>query len=79
MPIHVRDAATDRLVRRLAARCGVGLTEAIRSAVEHELERLDETVPLHRRVAAIRCRLAPRLKPADESDKEFFDELSGDA
>jgi antitoxin VapB len=40
MPIHVRDAVTDRLVRRLAAKSGLGLTEAIRSAVERELDRL---------------------------------------
>jgi antitoxin VapB len=79
VPIHVRDAATDRLVRRLAAKSGVGLTEAIRTAVEHELERLEAAVPLRERVAAIRRRIAPRLRPADETDKEFFDELSGDA
>ena len=78
MPIHVRDAATDRLVRRLAAKSGSGLTEAIRTAVEHELERLDTAVPLHERVAAIRRRIAPRLRPPEQTDKEFFDELSGE-
>jgi antitoxin VapB len=66
-------------VRRLAARSVIGLTEAIRTAVEHELERRESAVPLHERVAAIRRRIAPRLRPAREIDKEFFDELSGDA
>ncbi len=79
MPIHVRDAETDRLVRRLAAKSGTGLTEAIRTAVEHELARLEAAVPLHERVAKIRRRIAPRLRPPEQSDKAFFDELSGDA
>lgn len=78
MPIHVRNAATDRLVRRLAAKSGMGLTEAIRTAVEHELERVEASVPLHERVAAIRRRIAHRLRPAEQKDKEFFDELSGE-
>jgi antitoxin VapB len=78
MPIHVRDLATDRLVRRLAAKSGMGLTEAIRTAVEHELQRLETAIPLPERVAAIRRRIAPRLRPAEQTDKQFFDELSGD-
>jgi antitoxin VapB len=78
MPIHVRDAETDRLVRRLAAKGGMGLTQAIRTAVEHELARLDAAVPLHERIAKIRRRIAPRLRLAEQIDKEFFDELSGD-
>jgi antitoxin VapB len=79
VPIHVRDAETDRLVRRLAAKGGMGLTEAIRTAVEHELARLEAAVPLHKRVAKIRRRIAPRLRPPEQTDKQFFDELSGDA
>ncbi len=78
MPIHVRDVATDRLVRRLAAKSGMGLTEAIRTAVERELQRLETATPLHERVAAIRRRIASRLMSAEQTDKEFFDELSGD-
>jgi len=78
MPIHVRDLATDQLVRRLAAKSGMGLTEAIRTAVENELRRLETATPLPERVAAIRRRIAHRLTDAEQTDKEFFDELSGD-
>jgi hypothetical protein len=46
--------------------------------VEHELERLDAAVPLHERVAEIRRRIAPRLRPSGQTDKEFFDDLSGE-
>ena len=79
MPIHIRDAETDRLVRRPAAKSGRGLTDAIRTAVEHELARLEAAVPLHERVAKIRRRIAPRLRSPEQTDKAFFDELGGDA
>jgi len=76
MPIYLRDPEIDRLVRRLAGKSGVGLTEAIRTALEHELERIEQAVPLSERVAAIRRRIARRLRPPPQTDKEFFDELS---
>jgi antitoxin VapB len=41
MAFHVRDPTTDALVRKLARRRGVGITEAIRQAAENELERED--------------------------------------
>jgi len=44
MALHIRDAETDRLVRLLAERKGVPLTEAIKVAVRNELER-DEARP----------------------------------
>lgn len=75
MLFHVRDAETDRL----AAMGGMGPTQAIRTAVEHEFARLEASVPLHERIANIRRRIAPRLRPPEKTDKEFFDELSGDA
>ena len=78
MPFHVRDETTDALVRKLAARRGVGLTQAVQIAVQNELQRLEAEVPLPARIAAIRKRIAPRLMEPAQSDKAFFDELSGD-
>jgi antitoxin VapB len=52
MTLSIRDAATDRLVRTLAKRKNVGLTEAVRLAVANELRRLDDETPS--------CRVAPR-------------------
>lgn len=46
MAIHVRDPETDSLVRRLARRKGVGLTDAIREAVANELERDEKALSL---------------------------------
>ena len=77
IPFHVRDKHTDSLVRQLAAKQGVSLTQAINIAAQHELERLDALVPLPDRIAAIRRRILPRIVRATQTDKEFFDELSG--
>lgn len=77
MPFHVRDAQTDALVRKLAARRKSGLTEAVRIAVAHELARLDDEIPLTEKVANLRRRILPHLVAPQQTDKEFFDELSG--
>ena len=37
MVFYIRDEETDGLVRQLARRKGVGLTEAVKLAVRHEL------------------------------------------
>ena len=78
MTLSIRDAATDRLVRALAKRKGVGLTEAVRLAVGAELSRLDEEQPLRERVAAIRRAILARGRTGERADKAFFDDLSGD-
>ncbi|AQR61542.1 transcription factor [Brevundimonas sp. LM2] len=79
MAFHVRDKETDALVRELALRRGVGLTEAVRLAVEGELARQG------REVAEKRARVSALLNEVDawprtglKADKAFFDELSGD-
>ncbi|MEO6716215.1 MAG: type II toxin-antitoxin system VapB family antitoxin [Novosphingobium sp.] len=78
MPFHVRDAETDTLVRQLAARQHIGLTDAIKTAVQNELKRLDETVPLEERIVVLSREIMARAVPTEQTDKEFFDELSGD-
>jgi antitoxin VapB len=79
MPFHVRDEVTDALVRELAAKRGVGLTQAVQIAVKNELQRMEAEIPLPKRIAAIRRRIAPRLLPTIQTDKAFFADLSGDA
>lgn len=78
MTLSIRDAATDKLVRALAKRKGVGLTEAIRLAVANELDRLDDAEPLRERIAAIRRGVVARGRTEDLADKAFFDDLGGD-
>jgi antitoxin VapB len=78
MTLSIRDAATDRLVRTLAKRKNVGLTEAVRLAVANELRRLDDETPPKDRIAAIRRSIVARGATGETADKDFFDELSGE-
>lgn len=79
MAFHVRDAATDKAVRRLAKLKGKSLTATIREAVEHEYDREQRQPSLMDRIAAIQDEVAalagPDGKPAD---KQFYDDLWGD-
>ena len=79
MAFHVRDPETDTLVRELALKRGVGITDAVKLAVSAELAReADEPA---RRMAAIRKiqdDIARRRVPGFKADKAFFDWLSGE-
>ncbi len=78
MPFHIRDPETDTLVRELARREGIGLTEAVKRAVTHELERDAMNVSLGDRIREIQDRIANYPKTGLKDDKAFFDEMSGD-
>lgn len=78
MAFHVRDHETDALVRELARKRGVGLTEAVRLAVRHELARDAAAVPLRDRIAAFQAEVLRRSPMGRAADKAFHDELSGD-
>ena len=78
MAFHVRDPETDRLVRKLAERKGVGITEAVRDAARNELEREDKKLSLWERTADIRAELNANADPNFTPDKAFFDWLSGE-
>lgn len=79
MAFHVRDRETDLSVRRLARQRGVGLTEAVRLAVDEALAKND--ADLHereRRARAVLASLDARPRTGLKADKAFFDEMSGD-
>jgi antitoxin VapB len=79
MAIHLREAETDLAVRKLAARLGVSLTEAIRISATNELARTERAKkPLVKRLADIQNRFAAYRPTGKQADKAFFDELSGD-
>ena len=79
MALHIRDEETDRLVRLLAERKRIPLTQAVKLAVGNELRREDETLSLWERLKPIRDRVTSRPNTGLEADKAFYDELSGDA
>ncbi len=79
MAFHIKDQDTDRALRRLAKVKGKTLTDTVREAVEHELERERERLPLIERLKPIQDQFAAISKPGGlPADKAFFDELSGD-
>lgn len=89
MPLLIEDESTARLVTELAGQRGISTQDAVRLAVQAELDRAawmtlattDAAVgasSLRERFATLRK--AHPLPPAtgDAADKAFFDELSGD-
>ncbi len=63
---------------KLAVRTRMNKTDAVRIALEHELQRLDEAVPLRERLRPLQDRVMSRPATGLEADKSFYDELSGD-
>ena len=81
MAFHVRDAATDAAVRRLAKLQGKSLTLTIREAVEHEYDRevRRRDMPFADRVGQIQDWVRSRSRGHGlPADKAYYDELSGD-
>ena len=77
MAFHVRDKETDALVRELARREGVGLTEAVKRAVGEKLAARKKEAPLHERLRKIADRLDAYPDTGVTIDKTFYDDLSG--
>lgn len=77
MALHIRDERTDALVRELASRRGVGLTEAVREAVENELTRERSKLSLRERVQPLLDELDAIPKTDFVPDKAFYDSLWG--
>jgi antitoxin VapB len=77
MPLNIRSEAVNQLAEKLAARKRVNKTDAVRIALENELRRVDEAVPLRERVRALQDRVLSRPSTGLEADKAFYDELSG--
>jgi antitoxin VapB len=77
MPLNIRSEVVNQLAERLAARRHINKTQAVRIALENELRRLDEAVPLRDRLRPLQERILARPATGLEADKSFYDELSG--
>jgi antitoxin VapB len=77
MPLYIKDDKTAELVAELARLCGLSKQDAVRLAVQAELDRVAAAVPLRTRFAALRSGLPLPPPTGDRADKDFFDELSG--
>ncbi|MCI4679037.1 type II toxin-antitoxin system VapB family antitoxin [Rhodoblastus acidophilus] len=78
MPLNIRNELVNQLAERLAAQKRVNKTEAVRIALENELRRASEALPLWERLKPLRERIAAYPDSGFEADKAFFDDLSGD-
>ncbi len=81
MALHIQDKETDRVVREFARRRGVGITDAVRVAVEEATrhERKDVEA-LKRKIEPIleQIRAQRKRKFSPEEDKAFMDEMWGE-
>jgi antitoxin VapB len=78
MPLYIKDDATAELVAQLARLRGASKQDAVRHAVQAELRRIAEAVPLHERIAAWREQHPLPPPTGQPADKAFFDDLSGE-
>jgi antitoxin VapB len=78
MPLNIRNEAVNELAERLADRKRMNKTDAVRIALENELRRLDEAVPLRDRLRPLQERVLSRPATGLDADKAFYDELNGD-
>jgi antitoxin VapB len=79
MALNIRSEDVNRLAEKLASRTKANKTEAVKRALENELRRLDEAVPLRERLRPLQERIMARPSTGLEADKAFYDALSGEA
>ena len=77
MPLNIRNEAVNELAKKLAARKHLNKTEAVKVALENELRRIEEALPLRERLRPLQQRVLARPATGLEADKAFYDELSG--
>jgi antitoxin VapB len=78
VPLYIKDDTTAALVAELAKKQGVSKQDAVRMAVQAELARITQAVPLRERIAAWRKEHPMPLRTGQKADKSFFDDLSGE-
>lgn len=78
MPLNIRSEVVNQLAETLAARKHINKTDAVKQALENELRRLDQALPLRERLRPLQDRIMARPATGLEADKAFYDDLSGE-
>lgn len=78
MPLYIKDDDTAALVAQLAKLRGLSKQAAVKLAVQAELDRAAQNIPLRDRFAALRAEYPLPPSTGKLADKAFFDELSGE-
>lgn len=78
MPLYIRDSSVDQLAEELRSAIGASTkTDAVRIALQNELQRQQKATPLRARLAAVREQARQRLgAPVAGADlKSIMDDL----
>ncbi|AEG05109.1 type II toxin-antitoxin system VapB family antitoxin [Sinorhizobium meliloti] len=78
MALYIKDPTVDRMAEKLQERLGVRTkTDAVRIALQHELDRVEDEIPLREKLAALRQQARDRLGPPVHGIdmKKLMDEL----
>jgi antitoxin VapB len=78
VPLNIRSEEVNQLAETLAARTRTSKTDAVKQALENELRRLDQTLPLRERLRPMQERVMARPATGLDADKTFYDDLSGE-
>jgi antitoxin VapB len=78
MPLYIKDDYTAHLVDQLAKLRGLSKQDAVKMAVQAELDRAANLIPLRDRFAAVRAKHPLPPATGEQADKAFFDEVTGD-
>ncbi len=76
MPLNIRSDEVNLLAEKLALRTHLNKTEAVKRALENELRRLDDAIPLREKLRPLQNRVLARPATRLEADKAFYDALS---
>jgi antitoxin VapB len=79
MALNIRSETVNRLAGKLAERKHISKTDAVRIALENELRRLDEAVPLKERLRPLQEKVLRRPATGLRANKAFYDSLSGES
>lgn len=78
MPLNIRNEAVNQLAEKLAARKRLNKTAAVKLALENELRRIEEALPLRERLRSLQDRVLARPATGLEADKAFYDQINED-
>ena len=79
MPLNIRNERVNQLATKLAALKHTNKTAAVKLALENELRRIDDALPLRERLRPLQRRVLARRATRWKADKAFYDDLSGDS
>jgi len=79
MPLYIKDDYTARLVDQLARMRGLSKQDAVKMAVQAELDRAANLIPLRDRFAAVRAKHPLPPPTGEQADKAFFDQVTGES